>query len=163
MAIVYARRRVLSALASLAATLLFSSDASALEAFDGRIQAHGFGEMQLRALSKSFEEEVDLAQWYNVLNVELEFDIAPDGWGPFDLLSAYVRIEGRYDCIYSSGCGAFPSVKTWGDKSRDLPLRLRNARDESVAGAILTNDFEVPVGRPFLHPDPRPASAASRT
>ncbi len=156
MAGVEARRRALCAWVALVVTTMLSSDAHALEALDGKIQAHGFGEMQFRALSRSFEEEVDLAQWYNVINIELEFDIAPDGWGPFDLLSAYVRLEGRYDCIYSSGCGAFPSVRTWGDKSRALPLRLRDARDDAFAGSINANDFEVPSGRPFLHPDRNP-------
>ena len=95
--------------------LLLPSTSAALEAFDGRIQAHGFAEMQIRALDEKFEQQLDLAQWYNVLNVELEFDILPDGWGPIDLLSAYVRVEGRYDCVYKRGCGMFSSANAYGD------------------------------------------------
>ena len=75
---------------------LIASPASALEAFDGRLQAHGFVEIQTRALSNALREDIYLSQWYNVLNVEFEADIAPDGFGPFDLISAFVRVEGRY-------------------------------------------------------------------
>jgi hypothetical protein len=133
-------------LAALGLLLIAVPRAEAVEAFDGRIQAHGFLEMQIRSLSRDFEEELDLAQWYNVINVELEFDILPDGWGPFDLLQAYVRIEGRFDCLYYNACGIFPSAKTYGDKSRNLPLRLRDALDEDYAGVIESNDQATPSG-----------------
>ncbi|MGI9591711.1 MAG: DUF1302 family protein, partial [Myxococcota bacterium] len=134
---------------ALALLLLVTSDprpAHAVEAFDGRIQLHGFYEMQVRALNRDFAEELDLAQWYHVINLELEFDILPDGWGPFDLLQAYVRAEGRYDCIYTGGCKIFPSVNTFGNHSQDLPLRLRDAVDDSWAGTIEVNEFETPPG-----------------
>ncbi len=116
--------------------LLGSSQALAIEAFDGRIQAHGFAEVQVRGLSRSFQEELDLAQWYNVLNVELEFDIAPDGIGPFDLISAFVRGEVRYDCVYEDGCGLFESVNTYGDGSSRVPERFRDAVDPDWTGVI---------------------------
>ncbi|MDP7571122.1 MAG: hypothetical protein QF391_05900, partial [Myxococcota bacterium] len=128
--------------------------AEALEAFDGRIEAHGFVEIQVRGLDRSFEEEFDLSQWYNVLNVEVELDILPDGWGPFDLLQAYIRGEARYDCIYSGGCGMFPSVNTYGNRSRDLPMRLRDAVDEDYAGVINANEQSTPK-RPLLRINPK--------
>ena len=109
--------------------LSLATAAPAVEFLDGRVQIHGFGEVQVRALDEKFKEELDLAQWYNVLNVEFEFDIAPDGFGPFDLASAYVRAEARYDAIYSQGFGMFPSVNTFGDDAERLPLRLRDALD----------------------------------
>jgi hypothetical protein len=146
MAGVYTGRRVTCALTTILLLSLLAPRAGAIEAFEGRIQAHGFVEMQIRALDADFAEEIDLAQWYNVLNIELEFDILPDGWGPFDLLQAYVRAEGRYDCIYSRGCGMFPSVNTFGDKSEDLPLRLRDAIDQDYGGVIDTSDSAVPPG-----------------
>jgi hypothetical protein len=122
--------------------------ARALEAFDGQVQLHGFVEEQLRALSGSFNEEVDLAQWYNVLNLELELDIAPSGFGPIDLLQAYIRVEARYDCIYSHGCGMLQSVNTYGNDAKRLPQRLRDARDQDYGGVIKTggdlNPQEVP-------------------
>ena len=68
-------------------------------------------------------------------------------------------LEGRYDCIYTSGCGMFPSVNTYGNDSQDLPLRLRDAVDDSWAGTIPVNDKEVPPGKVPLVPTsgPRPA------
>ena len=146
MAGVHAGRWERCVLAALWLLLIAVPRAEAVEALDGRIQAHGFLEMQIRSLSGSFSEELDLAQWYNVINVELEFDILPNGWGPFDLLSAYVRVEGRFDCLYYDACGIFPSARTYGNKSRDLPLRLRDALDEDYAGVIETNDQANPPG-----------------
>jgi hypothetical protein len=114
--------------------------APAVEFADGRVQIHGFGEMQVRALNEKFKEELDLAQWYNVINLEFEFDIAPDGVGPFDLVSAYVRAEGRYDAIYSDGFGMFPSINTFGDDAERLPERLRDAVDKEYSGTIEATD-----------------------
>jgi hypothetical protein len=130
---------------SLAAGLLLAGGrpAQAIEAFDGRIQVHGFVEEQLRVLDGSFNEEADLAQWYNVLTLENEVDIAPNGFGPIDLLQFYARIEARYDCVYSRGCGTMRSVNTYGDRAKRLPQRLRDAKDQDYAGVIET-DTEVP-------------------
>ena len=100
-----AERWISSGLAAVIGWVLLVSPVSALEAFDGRLQAHGFVEIQMRALSDRLADDLYLSQWYNVLNVEFEADIAPDGFGPFDLVSAFVRVEGRYDCVYSRGCG----------------------------------------------------------
>ncbi|MBW2267819.1 MAG: hypothetical protein JRH16_04520 [Deltaproteobacteria bacterium] len=110
------------------------------------LQVHGFAEMQVRGLNRDFQEELDLAQWYNVVNVEIEADFLPDGWGPFDLLQGYVRIEGRYDCIYSEGCGTVPSANVYGNDSEDLPLRLRDANDIDFGGVIDANEQTEPSG-----------------
>jgi hypothetical protein len=133
--------RLLSlAAVSAASCLLFASGARSVEALDGRVQFHGFTELQLRALNEKFDEELDLAQWYNVLNLELEFDIAPDGIGPIDLMSAYVRAEARYDAIYSNGFYMFPSIDTYGDESENLPKRLRDGEDKEMGGVIRASD-----------------------
>ena len=100
----------------------------AVEFIEGRVQVHGFAETQLRALNSGFSEELDLAQWYNILNLEFELDLAPRGFGPVDLVQAYVRVEGRYDAIYSQGFGIFPSIDTYGNFSNRLPASLRDAR-----------------------------------
>ena len=52
----FARRAVSFTLvgSSLAWLLLGAAPARALEAFDGRIQAHGFVEMQVRAISEKY-------------------------------------------------------------------------------------------------------------
>ena len=113
---------------------------AAVEFADGRIQIHGFGEMQVRALNEKFSQELDLAQWYNVINLELEFDFLPDGWGPFDLVSGYLRAEGRYDALYSDGFGMFNSINTYGDDASRLPKRLRDAKDVEYGGTIPATD-----------------------
>jgi hypothetical protein len=120
----------------LALGLLLASQAQAFEAFDGRLQAHGFYEMQLRAMNADYSEDWDATQWYNVFNLELELDLLQDTVGILDLLSAYVRAEVRYDCIYSSGCGMFRSMNTYGDRSKSLPRRLSNATSQVNSGEI---------------------------
>jgi len=132
-------RRAVTCLFAAVGMLVHAQTARALEALDGRVQLHGFVEEQLRVLDGSFNEEADLAQWYNVLNLELEVDIAPNGFGPIDLLSSYVRVEGRYDCVYSRGCGTMRSVNTYGNRAERLPQRLRDAQDQDYAGVIKTD------------------------
>jgi hypothetical protein len=139
------------ALAAFAAAA-WVSDARAFEAFDGRIQAHGFGEIQTRAIAQGYSQDLDLVQWYNVLSTELEFDILPDGWGPFDLLQAYIRAEGRYDCVWTRGCGTMRSADTYGNRAKKLPRRLADARDEDFAGTINANQQSVPPGEPLRNP-----------
>jgi hypothetical protein len=116
--------------------------AHALEALDGRVQAHGFFESQLRVISDDFSGDYDLAQWYQVLNVELEIDILPDGYGYIDLLQAYVRIEGRYDCAYSRGCGMIQGADAYGDKAKNLPRRVASGRQSTFVGAIPMDSIE---------------------
>ena len=134
----------------LALGLLVSSQAASFEAFDGRLQAHGFYEMQLRALNADYSEDWDVSQWYHVFNLELEFDLVQDTIGILDLLSAYVRAEVRYDCIYSRGCGMFRSMNAYGDRSKSLPRRLAHATSRTNSGEIsIRND-----GRELSNTDP---------
>ncbi len=130
-------RRALLAVASLALGLS-STPCEALDFFDGRIQAHGFAEMQIRVLDEQFADNLDLSQWYNVANLELEIDVLPDGWGPIDSFQTFVRVEGRYDCLWERGCGMFRSVNTYGDRARRLPDRLRDGATQDYAGVLKT-------------------------
>jgi hypothetical protein len=125
-----------------------AEDAQAGEFVDGRVQLHGFAEVQLRALNSGFSEELDLAQWYNILNLEVELDVIRDGLGPIDLMQAYVRVEGRYDAIYSRGFGLFGSIDTYGDFADRLPKRLRDAQDREFGGTQPTQD----LNGDFEHP-----------
>ncbi len=118
------------------ALLLAAAPVQAFEAFDGRLQAHGFYESQFRAINADFAEQWDVTQWYQVFNLELEFDLLQDRVGMVDLLSAYVRAEVRYDCIYSNGCGMFRGMNTFGDQSKSLPRRLQNATVQTSSGDI---------------------------
>src|SRR5262245_58234454 len=135
--------------ASLAA---WAPSAGAFEAFDGRVQLHGFGEIQTRAIAQGDKEDLDLVQWSKVPSVELETDILPDGWGPFDLFSSYVRIEGRYDCVWTRGCGTMRSADAFGDRANKLPKRLADAVDEDFGGQIDANQQRVPPGTPPRNP-----------
>jgi hypothetical protein len=125
------------------AWLVAAPAARAIEAMGGRLQFHGFGEMQMRGLANDFEgaDDWDFAQWWNVLNLEIEYDIAPDGVGPLDLLSMFARFEVRYDCTYRHGCGMLNSVDTWGDRAAHLPKRLSNGRLDGVTSGNLP-DFD---------------------
>ncbi|MDG2052025.1 MAG: hypothetical protein P8M78_17880, partial [Myxococcota bacterium] len=120
---------------------LSAGDAQAFEAVDGRLQAHGYVEMQFRTISDDFSDQWDLTAWYNIFNLELEFDLVQETHGPLDLMSAFVRVEARFDCIYSRGCGMFKGANTFGNRARGLPRRLQNGDEYTNAGAIqISND-----------------------
>ncbi|MDP6981057.1 MAG: hypothetical protein QF570_21050, partial [Myxococcota bacterium] len=87
--------------------------------------------------NEDYSEDWDVAQWYQVLNVEMELDIIDDTTMGIDLMSAFVRLEVRYDCVYSHGCGMFRSINAWGDDAQSLPRRLSNGNDQDVAGELL--------------------------
>ncbi len=101
--------RCVGAICALAVFAVLASPAAAIEFWNDRIQIHGFYDMQVRSLMDDFNtrNRWDLTQWYHVLNLEIEAELAPDGFGPFDLVSAFGRIEVRYDCVWTRGCGIF--------------------------------------------------------
>ena len=120
---------------------LLSGSAHAFEAIDGRLQAHGYVEMQFRTISDDFSDQWDLTAWYNIFNLELELDMVQETHGILDLMSAYVRIEARFDCIYSRGCGMLRGANTFGNRARGLPKRLQNGDEYTNAGSIpISND-----------------------
>ncbi len=123
--------RCFSAICSFVVLAVLGSSANALEFWDGRLAIHGYYGMQTRSIIESFQfqnNDWDLTQWYHVLNLEIEADIAPDGFGPFDLVSAFGRVEVRYDCVWTRGCGIFSSADTYGDRAKKLPQRLLRGR-----------------------------------
>ncbi|MGH0038187.1 MAG: DUF1302 family protein [Myxococcota bacterium] len=123
--------------------------AGAFELLDGDLQVHGFYEAQVRAISSNFNDELDLTQWYNVVNVEVEWDVLDDTIGPLDMLSVFGRVEARYDCVWTRGCGTMRSANTFGDRPRRLPGRLRGARRKGVTGAVYTGDTRELAGIPL--------------
>ena len=123
--------RCFSAICSLAVLAVLASPAAAIEFWNDRIAIHGFYGMQVRSIIESYQwqnNDWDLTQWYHVLNLEIEADIAPEGFGPFDLISAFSRVEVRFDCVWIRGCGIFGTADTYGDRSRRLPERLLKGR-----------------------------------
>ncbi len=137
-----ALRRLLIVVSMLCAGgLALPRSAEAFEAIDGRVQAHGYFEMQIRSISKNYSDDWDVTQWYNIFNLELEFDLVQETHGPLDLLSAYMRIEARFDCIYSRGCGMIPGIDAYGNRSRSLPSRLNREDEYTFSGQIpVSND-----------------------
>ena len=129
--------RVWIGAACIAGTAL-ARPAAGFEFFDGRLQVHGFAEAQIRALARNMKgtDNWDLAQWYNVVSLELEYTAVDSGWGPFDLLSFFGRVEARYDCVWTRACGIFPAVNSWGDRSVHLPLRMTDARRSGFQGSV---------------------------
>jgi hypothetical protein len=86
-----------------------------------RFRLGGFAEYQLRGLADGFQpDDAYLSQSAFVLNLEPELDLVSDGWGPFDLVSAFGRIEVRYDCVFN-GCGTIGSTRTFGDPAEAAP------------------------------------------
>jgi hypothetical protein len=125
------------------AVLWLAAPAGAFEYFDGRLQIHGFFEEQIRMISDDFDlgTDYDLAQWYHVLNVEAEYDFAPDGWGPFDVLSGFIRLEARYDCVWTRACGMFPMADAWGNRARRLPEYRVTGRRSGMSGAAFIGEL----------------------
>ena len=77
------------------ASTLAAPGARAAEIGPVEAELHGYYELQLRAMVRDFDfsDDIDLTQWYNVLNLEAEFDFAPGGWGPFDVLQGFLRVQ----------------------------------------------------------------------
>jgi len=112
---------------------------AALEAFDGRVQVHGFYRKETRVLSKNFGPGNDwfLAQLAHTLNLEVEADILDRPIGPIGRISGFARVEVRFDCIWADGCGIFNSRKYFGDdsRSRDLDLMIEQGGDATMLHA----------------------------
>jgi hypothetical protein len=122
-----------------ALVLIVFSAATSARAIDigKRISIHGYAESQLRMLAANYHpDNAVLSQWMNVLNLEVEGDIAPDGIGPLDSLSVFGRVLVRYDCVYN-GCGMVPSWRYWGDRSTRAPRNLTNGRTNPYNGTLL--------------------------
>src|SRR5262245_10801129 len=106
------RLALLAALAALLAPAALRAEEPELVApGNERFSIAGYAELQLRGISDDFDtNDWYLSQWAWILNVEPEWAIAPDGWGPFDSISAYARIQVRYDCVWT-GCALSNSWK----------------------------------------------------
>ena len=128
------------ALLILVVLMVAGRGAGAFDFFDGRIQIHGYGETTLRGIADDFHPENAVAtQWMNVLNLEVEAAIAPDGFGPFDLISGFSRVLVRYDCIYN-GCGVVPTWRYYGDRANRQARNLTDGRTNPYNGVLRESD-----------------------
>jgi Protein of unknown function (DUF1302) len=121
---------------------LLAQPARAIEFWDGRIQVHGFYETRMSFGYEDFNANkgIDLYSWLHVLNIEIESEIAPDGWGPFDMVAAYARVEVKYDCVWSHACGIFPQADAFGNNPGNLPDRVQNGERLGLSGSQFTGD-----------------------
>jgi hypothetical protein len=115
-----------------------AAPASAFDFLDQRIEIHGYVEAQVRTISTDLNSHLDLTQWYSILNVEMDLNIAPDGWGPFDSIGGFVRGEVRYDCVWTRACGLSSGTNAFGNRSRVAPERLSQGKISGLTGAVQT-------------------------
>jgi hypothetical protein len=123
------------------ATLALARSAVAFEFFDGKIQIHGYYENQIRTIAADFDanDGFDVSQWYNILSIETDLNVAPNGFGPFDLVSGFIRLEARFDCIWYH-CGAIQGINAWGNDAKKFPTRNTGAHKSGWTGSLFTGD-----------------------
>jgi hypothetical protein len=145
-----ARRRVLSLVAGVSG-LIFGGRAGAFDFADGRIHVHGFYETQIRGIARDFDasDDWDLTQLAHVLNLEVEANLLDGVLGPFDLIDVFVRVEVRYDCVWTRACGLFESANTFGDGAKKLPKRLDDGRRDGFVGNVFVGDTRYFRGEPI--------------
>jgi hypothetical protein len=148
--------------------------ARGIDLLEGKVEIHGYVEEQIRTISDDLNAHLDLTQWYNVLNIEMDFNIAPQGFGPFDSVTGYVGIEVRYDCVWTRACGISSSTNNFGNRSRALPERLSGAQNLGFGGTARNADafYRQPGGRietvqdypanPYVTPQLAPLSVPFR-
>jgi hypothetical protein len=114
-----------------------ATPAAAIEFWDEQVQIHGFYETRMSFGMEDFNRGngIDMYSWLHVLNVETEVELAPEGWGPFDMVAAFSRVEVKYDCVWNHACGMLPSVDAFGNQPKNLPDRVQNGRRAPFAGS----------------------------
>jgi hypothetical protein len=112
-----------------------------------RFSLDGYAELQLRGLSNDFRsDDWYLSQWAWILNLETDWNIAPGGWGPFDSISAFARVQVRYECVWT-GCALANSWRYFGDRATKAPAQnWANGLSERFEGPIDLPSVGIPVG-----------------
>jgi hypothetical protein len=140
-------------LAGLGCALLvaWAAPARAIEWADGRFELHGYYELQVRGIARDFQknDDWDLTQLAHVLNLELEANLLPEGVTLLDEATLFTRVEVRYDCVWSHGCGLFPSANAFGNGAKKLPRRLNDGRRDGFVGGVFTGDRRHFRGEPL--------------
>ena len=143
----HGRVRFLLALAALVAPAAVHAETPKLVSVGSkRFDIGGYAELQLRGLSDGFDaNNWYLSQWAWVLDLEPEWNIAPDGFGPFDAISAYARIEVRYECVWT-GCGLVDTWRYFGDRATRAPAHnWANGLTERFEGPLDLTTLGIPV------------------
>jgi hypothetical protein len=144
--------RALGVAATVLVVVGLAGRSTAIEFFEGNLEIHGFYEAQFRTIARDYStsDGFDLTQWYNILNIETEADFAPNGFGPFDVFQGFLRLEVRYDCVWTRACGIFSSANAFGDRAKRLPKRLNDGRRAGYrpSGALFTGHVRRFAGIP---------------
>jgi len=131
----FAYARFAAGATSLAVIVGGASAAPAIEFLDERLEIHGSLESQARTLNPDFDHEWDLAQWRQVLALEIETTLIDwEPVGPVDRLSTFVRLEASYDCVWTHGCELFPSANAYGDRVEKPSTEYTDARRNGFIG-----------------------------
>jgi hypothetical protein len=94
-----------------------------------RMELHGFYELRLRFVGDDMPKNgVTFSQFSHAIALETDIEIFPDGFGPFDFMSAFTRWVATYECIYQRGCGLFSSADSYGGDARSVKRLPRNIR-----------------------------------
>jgi hypothetical protein len=138
--------------------------AQAVDLLERRVQIHGFYEAQIRSIARDFDlsDDWDLTQWWNVLSLEIEVAVAPDGIGPLDTVNVFSRVEVRYDCVWTRACAIFPSANAYGEHIGKLPKRLSDARRSGYQGTLFAGDRRHYYDVPFTDVNTTPDRARLR-
>ncbi|CAG1006367.1 hypothetical protein MYXO_03469 [Myxococcaceae bacterium] len=143
------RRAIRFIVCALALAVSGAAPTAALDYFDGRLQVHGYAESQLRALSDGFRDDRwFVGQWAQILELEIEADLLPQGVGPFESVSLFVRAQARFDCIWSQMCGTMRSAQLFGNRSVRVPGNLANGVDYTHSGVIQVETNPRPAQNP---------------
>ena len=130
----------------LAANTARADDLEIIAPGSERFSIHGYGEMQLRGLSDNFDiDDWYLSQWAWILNLETEWNVAPDRWGPFDSVTAFARVQVRYECVWT-GCAIANSWRHFGDRATRAPAaNWADGLSERFEGPIDLAAVGIPV------------------
>jgi len=124
-------------MASLMGALAWPPTVRAIDLLNGRIQIHGYAEETFRTLSDSFNPDAFyVSAWTTALDLELEADLAPNGFGPFSLAKIYLRGKVQYDCVYTKLCGLARSYDLFGDRAARGAPNLTNGRTSGYTGIL---------------------------
>jgi hypothetical protein len=119
------------------ALLLLPRAASSIDLLDGRVQVHGYVQENFRMLSDNFNlDSFFVSQWATVLNLEIDTDLAPNGFGPFSLVKSYIRLQAQYDCVYTKLCGLSRSYNLFGDRAARAAPNFTNGRTSGYTGIL---------------------------
>jgi hypothetical protein len=117
--------------------LLLGSPARAIDLFDGRVQIHGYVQENFRTISDHFNlDGFYVSQWQTILNLEMDADLAPNGFGPFSLIKVYTRGQAQYDCVYTKLCGLSRPYELYGDRAARAAHNFTNGSSSGFTGVL---------------------------